>query len=103
MAQVSLPSAMSRSSVAAAVLIAAFTTHADEAAVRRMVQDKLRASGSIESIQKAPWGALYEVVVRSPDGLHEGLPRLLIDDFEFGHLVGFRLALGMQHLHGCCT
>ncbi len=69
MAQVSLPNAMSRSSIAAAVLIAAFTAHADEAAVRRMVQDKLRASGSIESIQRAPWGALYEVVVRGPEGL----------------------------------
>jgi thiol:disulfide interchange protein DsbC len=41
---------------------------ADEAAVRRMVQDKLRGGGMIESIQKAPWGDLYEVVVRGPDG-----------------------------------
>lgn len=41
---------------------------ADEAAVRRMVQDKLRGGGELESVQKAPWGDLYEVVVRGPDG-----------------------------------
>lgn len=39
---------------------------ADEAAVRRMVQDKFRTS--VDSIEKAPWADLYEVVVRSPDG-----------------------------------
>lgn len=42
---------------------------ADEAAVRRMVQDKLRGGGQLESVQKAPWGDLYEVVVRGPDGV----------------------------------
>ena len=41
---------------------------ADEAAVRRMVQDKLRGGGQLESVQKAPFGDLYEVVVRGPDG-----------------------------------
>jgi thiol:disulfide interchange protein DsbC len=45
-----------------------FAALADEAAVRRMVQEKLRGSGTIENIQKAPWGDLYEVVVRGPDG-----------------------------------
>ena len=41
---------------------------ADEADVRRMLQEKLRA-GQLESVQKAPFGAdLYEVVVRGPDG-----------------------------------
>lgn len=41
---------------------------ADEAAVRRMVQDKLRGSGQIASVQKAPFGDLYEVVIGSADG-----------------------------------
>lgn len=41
---------------------------ADEAAVRRMVQDKLRGGGQIASVQKAPFGDLYEVVIRSADG-----------------------------------
>lgn len=41
---------------------------AHEAAVRRMVQDKLRGGGQLESVRKAPFGELYEVVVRSPDG-----------------------------------
>jgi thiol:disulfide interchange protein DsbC len=46
-----------------------FAALADEAAVRRMVQDKLRGSGQVESVQKAPFADLYEVVVRGPDGL----------------------------------
>lgn len=41
---------------------------ADEATVRRMVQERLRGGGQVESVQKAPWGDLYEVVVRGPDG-----------------------------------
>lgn len=41
---------------------------ADEAAVRRMFQDKLRGGAELESVQKAPFGDLYEVVVRGPDG-----------------------------------
>lgn len=44
-----------------------FPALADEAAVRAMLQQKLRPE-SIQSIQKAPWGNLYEVVVRGPDG-----------------------------------
>lgn len=46
-----------------------FAALADEAAVRRMVQDKVRGSGQVESVQKAPFADLYEVVVRGPDGL----------------------------------
>jgi len=42
---------------------------ADEAAVRRMIQDKLRGSGRIENVQKTPFGDLYEVVIRSDEGL----------------------------------
>lgn len=41
---------------------------ADEAAVRRMVQDKMRGGGALQSVQKAPFGDLYEVVVLGPDG-----------------------------------
>ena len=41
---------------------------ADEAAVRAMVQEKLRGNGEIQSVRKAPWGALYEVVVRGREG-----------------------------------
>lgn len=33
-----------------------------------MVQDKLRGEGQIESLRKAPFGNLYEVIVRSSDG-----------------------------------
>jgi thiol:disulfide interchange protein DsbC len=41
---------------------------ADEAAVRRMVQEKLRSGGQLESVRKTPFGDLYEVVVRGRDG-----------------------------------
>ena len=41
---------------------------ADEAAVRRMLEDKLRGSGEVEGVQKMPFAGLYEVVVRTPDG-----------------------------------
>lgn len=53
---------------AAALLAAAFAAAADEAAVRRLVQDKLRGGGQLESVQKAPFGDLYEVVLRAPNG-----------------------------------
>src|SRR5712692_6407728 len=62
------PFSMNRTVVGAVMLLAALAVRADEAAVRRMVQDKLRGDGAIESVQKAPWGDLYEVVVRGPDG-----------------------------------
>jgi len=42
---------------------------ADEAAVRRMIQDKLRGGGRIENVQKTPFGDLYEVVIRGDEGL----------------------------------
>lgn len=45
-----------------------FAASADEAAVRRMVEEKLRGTAKLESVRQAPWGALYEVVVRGPDG-----------------------------------
>jgi len=57
-----------RLQAAAALLTAAFAAAADEAAVRRMLQDKLGGGGQIESVQKAPYADLYEVVIRSPDG-----------------------------------
>lgn len=41
---------------------------ADEAAVRRMVEERVRGQAQIESVKKAPWGDLYEVVVRGQDG-----------------------------------
>jgi thiol:disulfide interchange protein DsbC len=53
----------------ALLLVLAVPASADEAAVRRMIQDKLRGSGRIESVQKAPLGDLYEVVIRSDEGL----------------------------------
>lgn len=40
----------------------------DEAEVRRMLQEKLRGAGQLESLRKAPFGDLYEAVIRSPDG-----------------------------------
>jgi thiol:disulfide interchange protein DsbC len=54
----------------AALSLAGFSLAAlaDEAAVRRMVQDKLRGGGQLESVEKAPFGDFYEVVVRGPDG-----------------------------------
>jgi len=55
--------------LAAAVLVLFIASaFADEAAVRRMVQEKLRGGGQIESVQKAPFAELYEVVIRAPDG-----------------------------------
>ena len=54
--------------VATALLAVTCTAAADEAAVRRMVQEQMRRGGTIESVQKTPWGDLYEVVVRGRDG-----------------------------------
>jgi thiol:disulfide interchange protein DsbC len=47
---------------------AALTAAADEAAVRRMVEGKLRGGASIAAITKTPWSDLYEVAVHGPDG-----------------------------------
>jgi thiol:disulfide interchange protein DsbC len=55
--------------LAMALLSVSVPAWADEAAVRRMVEDKLRANGAVENVQKAPFADLYEVVVRTPDGL----------------------------------
>ena len=41
---------------------------ADEAAVRRALQGKL-GDATVESVQKAPFGELYEVVLRGADGV----------------------------------
>jgi thiol:disulfide interchange protein DsbC len=53
-----------------AILLLAVTmpAAADEAAVRRMVLGKLQGGAQLESVQKMPWGNLYEVTVRAPDG-----------------------------------
>lgn len=51
-----------------ALLALTFSAFADEAAVRRMVEDKLRGSGQLDSVQKMPFADLYEVVIRTPDG-----------------------------------
>ena len=59
---------MIRIALGAMILLAASAAGADESAVRRMMQDKLRGSGAVESVQKMPWGGLFEVVVRGPDG-----------------------------------
>jgi thiol:disulfide interchange protein DsbC len=57
-----------RGILAVLLAVAPFSAAADEAAVRRMIQEKLRGTSQLESVRKAPWGALYEVVVRGPDG-----------------------------------
>lgn len=59
---------MTRAIAALSLAGFSFAALADEAAVRRMVQDKLRGGGQLDSVQKAPFGDLYEVVVRGPDG-----------------------------------
>jgi len=59
---------IARLALAASCVVASFGAAADEAAVRRMIQDKLRGPSQLESVRKAPWGALYEVVVRGPEG-----------------------------------
>ena len=59
---------LARPVLAAVLLAAALGASADEAAVRRMVEQKLRSSGQLESVQKISYANLYEVVVRGPDG-----------------------------------
>ncbi|OGA73221.1 MAG: hypothetical protein A3F77_18540 [Betaproteobacteria bacterium RIFCSPLOWO2_12_FULL_67_28] len=54
--------------IAAVLALAATAAGADEAAVRRMIQQRLGGIERIESVQKMPWGGLYEVVVRGADG-----------------------------------
>lgn len=52
-----------------AILAAAamFAAYAGEAEVRRMLQEQLRGE-AIVSIEKTPWGDLYEVVIQGGDG-----------------------------------
>jgi thiol:disulfide interchange protein DsbC len=59
---------MTRSFIAAILLAVALPAAADEAAVRRMIQEKLQGGAQLESVQKMPWANLYEVVVRAADG-----------------------------------
>ena len=54
--------------LAALSACAAASALADEAAVRRLVQQKLLAGGAVESVQKVPFADLYEVVIRAADG-----------------------------------
>lgn len=51
-----------------ALLLGALAASADEAAVRRMMVEQIRGEGKIESVNRTPWGDLYEVVVRGPKG-----------------------------------
>ncbi|MGH6739308.1 MAG: DsbC family protein [Bradyrhizobium sp.] len=51
----------------ATMFLAALAASADESSVRRMMEQKVRAA-AIESVKKAPWGDLYEVIIRGPDG-----------------------------------
>jgi thiol:disulfide interchange protein DsbC len=61
-------------------------TLADEAAVRRMLQQRLGSAERIASIQRAAWGGLYEVVVRSDDG-----PQILYVDEAASVLIAGRV------------
>jgi len=54
--------------LAVALFAAAAAAGADEAAVRRLMQQKVRGGSVIESVQKTPFADLYEVVIRAPDG-----------------------------------
>ncbi|MEO8142811.1 MAG: DsbC family protein [Betaproteobacteria bacterium] len=60
---------MIRVIAASLIFASASTAGADEAAVRRLVQDKLRGGGAIESLRKLPNAELFEVAVRSADGI----------------------------------
>lgn len=59
---------MKRIAIVTVLALAAGAAAADEVAVRRMIQQRLGGIDRIESVQKAPWGGLYEVVVRGADG-----------------------------------
>ena len=50
------------------LLVVSIPALADEAAIRRMMKEKLHAGGEVESVQKAPFGDLYEVVIRTRGG-----------------------------------
>ncbi len=59
---------MMRALAAAALLAVMLPAAADEAAVRRMLQEKLPGA-QLESLRKMPWANLYEVAVRGADGV----------------------------------
>ena len=62
--------AMLGRALATALLVGfALAALADEAAVRRMVEEKVRGQAQVEAVRKAPWGELFEVVVRGTDGI----------------------------------
>ncbi|MBI2316813.1 MAG: DsbC family protein [Betaproteobacteria bacterium] len=54
--------------LAAVLMFLAATAAADEAAVRRLINSKLGGSNSVASVQKAPFGDLYEVAIRTAEG-----------------------------------
>lgn len=58
---------MMRTLFALLLLVLATAAVADEAAVRRMLRGKL-GDAKVESVQKAPFGDLYEVALRGPSG-----------------------------------
>lgn len=59
---------MIRILVAASLIVFAAGSAADEAAVRRLINAKLRPGSKIEAVQKMSYGDLYEIVIRSPEG-----------------------------------
>ena len=76
---------MKRILAAVALLATVSFAAADEAAVRRLVQEKLRDRGAIESVQKLPNAGLYEVAIRSPEGMRlyyvdEGASVIIVGD-----------------------
>ena len=60
---------MTRIFMAIALAAVMLPAAADEAAVRRMIQEKLKGGAQLDSVQKMPWANLYEVTVRAPDGV----------------------------------
>ena len=60
---------MMRALFAFCLFLLAITAAADETAVRRMLRDKV-GDAAVESVQKAPFGDLYEVVLRDAGGVH---------------------------------
>ncbi len=57
-----------RTLAAATFFLLAADAGADESAIRRMLEGKLSGGVTVESVRKAPFADLYEVVVRAPEG-----------------------------------
>ena len=53
---------------AATLVVFAAAAQADEAAVRRLINSKLRPGDKVESVQKTSYGDLYEVALRTTEG-----------------------------------